>query len=72
MIIFHDETDLPQLLEDQKIHRIILIEYFIANRIIAERVIRGEVLEFDCRELLYHDFPDRMIWDKRIYQWKVR
>jgi hypothetical protein len=72
MIIFHDKADLPQLLEDQKIHRIILIEYFIVNRIIAEQIIYGEILEFDYHELFYHDFPDRMIWDKRIYQWKVR
>jgi hypothetical protein len=72
MIVFRDEADLPQLLEGQKIRRITLTEYFIANRIVAERAARGEVLEFDCRELFYHDFPGRMIWDKRIHQWKVR
>ena len=49
-----------------------LTEYFTANRASAEQVAHGQPLEFDYRELLYQDFPTRMIWDKRARLWKVR
>ena len=70
--MFGDGADLPQLLEGERIRRTTLTEYFTANRHAAERVARGEILEFDCRELLYQDFPTRMTYDKRTRQWKVR
>ena len=63
--MFGDGADLPQLLEGERIRRTTLTEYFTANRHTAERVARGEILEFDCRELLYQDFPTRMTYDKR-------
>ena len=72
MVVFGDEAELPQLLEGQRIRRTTLTEYFTANRDAAEQVARGQPLEFDCRELLYQDFPSRMIWDKRTRLWKVR
>ena len=72
MVVFGDEAELPQLLEVQRIRRTTLTEYFTANRDAAEQVARGQPLEFDCRELLYQDFPSRMTWDKRTRLWKVR
>jgi hypothetical protein len=59
-------------LDSQRIRRTTLTEYFAANCHAAEQAARGEILEFDCWELLYQDFPSRMTYNTRTRQWKIR
>lgn len=59
-------------MDGQRIQRTTLTEYFTANRDAAERTAREEILEFDCRELLYQDFPSRMTYDNTTHRWKIR
>ena len=59
-------------MDGQRIQRTTLTKYFAANHDTAERTARGEVLEFDCRELLYQDFPSRMTYDNTTHRWKIR
>ena len=59
-------------MDGQRIRRTTLTEYFAANRDAGERAARGERLEFDCRELLYQDFPSRMRYNTETHQWTIR
>ena len=49
-----------------------MTEYFAANHDAEHRVQWGEILQFDCRQLLYQDFPTKMVWKSQTHQWTVR
>ena len=85
IVLFEGHEDLFDLQDGNRFSRTKLIEYFVAN-VAAERAAneqaacleRGEQLQqeddevFDCRTLLYPEFPGRMVWDVRARRWKVR
>lgn len=54
-----------EVLENQKLRRTVLTEYFEANKRAQRRGERGQQLEFDCRQLLYYEFPTRMTWNHK-------
>lgn len=56
----------------EKFPRTTLTECFAANRDAAEQAVCGEVLAFDCQELMNQDFPTRMTWDKGPHRWTIR
>lgn len=71
MVVFR-EGEAAEVLENTNIRKTTLTEYFNANRAANNRVANGQPIEFDCRELLYQEFPTRMTWNARRRQWKVR
>jgi hypothetical protein len=71
MVIFHEGQG-AEVLQNDKIRRTTLTEYFAANLAAERRVEQGQPLEFDCRQLLYQEFPTRMTWDIKNRAWKIR
>ena len=71
MVIFREGGE-AGVLQNANIRKTTLTEYFTANANARNRAANGEELEFDCRQLLYQDFPSRMTWDHRNRKWKVR
>src|SRR5205814_10596669 len=71
MVVFR-EGEAAEVLENTNIRKTTLTEYFNANSAANNRVARGQPFEFDCRELLYQEFPTRMTWNARRRQWKDR
>jgi len=85
IVLFEGHEDLFDLQDGNRFSRTKLTEYFVAN-VVAERAANeraarlewGEQLQpedeevFDCRTLLYLEFPGRMVWDVRACGWKVR
>ena len=48
------------------------MEFFTANKQAAEAAANGKQLDFDCRQLLYQEFPTHMTWDRIKCRWKRR
>ena len=57
IITFDNDTDIIALLQNEHARKIILIEFFIVNNKAIKTETNGERLDFDCRELLYQEFP---------------
>ena len=49
-----------------------LMEFFTANKLAAAAAANGEWLDFDCRELLYQEFPTYMVWKQGRRRWNRR
>ena len=60
------------MLGNEKLRRTVLTQYFEANKQAQRREAQGEDLQFDCRQLLYQEFPSRMTWKQKDREWKVR
>src|SRR5205814_5247787 len=72
-ITFDDDTDIITLLQNERILKTItLTEFFTANKLAAAAAADGEWLDFDCRELLYQEFPIHMVWDLKHHRWNRR
>ena len=56
MVVFRD-GEAAEVLENANIRKTTLTEYFNANRAANNRVANDQPIEFDCRELLYQEFP---------------
>jgi len=66
------EGEEAEALENEKVHLTVLTQYFAANEQAQNREDRGELLEFDCRQLLYQEFPSRMTWNAKNREWRIR
>ena len=71
-ILFRDNEPVPIERLNERTKRTMLTEFFACNKAVAEKAARGEPLEFDCRELLYHEFPEKMVWDGHEHRWRRR
>ena len=71
MVIFREGGG-ADVLQNANIRKTTLTEYFTANANARNRAVNGEELEFDCRQLLYQDFPFRKTWNHRNRRWKIR
>ena len=72
IVTFNDDTDIVTLLQNDRLHKTTLTEFFTANRQATEATVNGERLDFDCRELLYQEFPTYMVWKRKQRRWKRR
>ena len=70
MVVFR-EGEAANVLENAHIRQTTLTQYFDANKKVSERAANGQPIEFDCRDLLYQDFPTRMTWNARNHEWKL-
>ena len=68
---FHDNTDITALLQNEHARKTSLTEFFTANQqaAAAAAAANGEPLDFDCRELLYQEFPTHMTWNHGHRRW---
>ena len=71
MVVFR-EGEAANVLENAHIRQTTLTQYFDANKKVSERAANGQPIEFDCRDLLYQDFPTRMTWNAWNHEWKIR
>ena len=71
---FHDNTDITTLLQNEHAHKTSLMEFFTANQQVAAAAAaaNGEPLDFDCRELLYQEFPTHMTLNRGHRRWNRR
>jgi len=59
--IHYDEDDDPEeLLDDEALKKTPLTEWFIANSVLP-----------DAKDVTYHDFPQKFIWEKKARKWKT-
>ena len=49
-----------------------MTEFFTANQQATIAAANGERLDFDCRELLYQEFPTHMTWKRLPRRWNRR
>jgi len=61
IVIFNNDINIVILLQNDCIHKTILIEFFTANKQAIKATINDERMNFDCRQLLYQEFPIYMI-----------
>ena len=66
------DTDIVTLLQNEHLRKTMLTEFFTANKQATEAAANGERLDFDCRELLYQEFPTYMVWKQRPRRWNRR
>ena len=71
-ITFDNDTDIIALLQNEHTRKTTLTEFFTANKQATEAAANGERLDFDCRELLYQEFPTHMTWNPVKRRWKRR
>ena len=71
-VTFDNNTDIITLLQNERSHKTTLTEFFTANKQAAEAAANGERLDFDCRELLYQEFPTYMVWKQGRRRWNRR
>ena len=71
-VTFNDDTDIVTFLQNERILKTTLMEFFTANKLAMARAANGERLDFDCRELLYQEFPIHMVWDLKNRRWNPR
>jgi hypothetical protein len=76
-ITFSNDTDMITFLNNARLQKTTLTEFFIANkqaeREAAMTAAAGRPsLEFDCRDLLYQEFPLQMVWDRNLRRWNRR
>ena len=77
IVVFSNDTDMVTFLNNNRLQKTTLTEFFTANKQ-AEREA-AEVaaackppLEFDCRDLLYQEFPLQMTWKRTLRRWDRR
>ena len=71
-VTFSNDTDMVTFLNNERLQKTTLTEFFTANKQAAAAVTDGSQLEFDSRELLYQEFPLQMTWDRRLHRWNRR
>ena len=71
-VAFNDDTDIVTLLQNDHIRKTTLTEFFTTNKQAAETAANGGRLDFDCRELLYQEFPTYMVWKQGLCHWNRR
>ena len=71
-VMFNDDTDIVTLLQNDHIRKTTLTEFFTANKQAAEAAVNDGRLNFDCRELLYQEFPTYMVWKQKLRRWNRR
>lgn len=75
-VAFNNDTDMVTFLQNERLRKTTLTEFFTANRQTADadaaRAEDDPPSEFDCRELLYQEFPSQMTWDAGNRRWKRR
>ncbi len=69
---FNNDTDIIALLQNEHARKTSLTEFFTANKKATETAANGERLDFDCRQLLYQEFPTHMTWNAVKRRWKRR
>jgi hypothetical protein len=71
-VTFSDDTDMVTFLNNERLQKTTLTEFFTANKR-AERDAPGPpTAENDCRKLLYQEFPTKMTWDHSLRRWNPR
>jgi hypothetical protein len=68
-VTFNDDTDIVTLLQNDRIRKTTLTEFFTANKQATEATINGDQVDFDCRQLLYQEFPTYMVWKQGQRRW---
>ena len=71
-VTFDNDTDIVTLLQNNHVRETALAEFFMINKQAAEAAANGERLDFDCRELLYQEFPTHMTWKQQPRRWNRR
>ena len=71
-VTFNQHTDIGMLLQNERLQKTTLTEFFTKNGEAAAAAANGQQLDFDCRELLYQEFPTHMTWDNKHRRWKLR
>ena len=64
MVVFRDEGA-AEILQNAKIRKTTLTEYFSANKEASNHAANGQQMQFECRGLLYQEFPMLMTWNAR-------
>ena len=59
-VTFDNDTDIDTFLQNEHLHKTMLTEYFMTNKQ-ATADANGDQLDFDCRELLYQEFPTHIV-----------
>ena len=73
-VTFSNDTDMVIFLNNNRLQKTILTEFYTANKQ-AEREAAAAAaagrppLEFDCRDLLYQEFPLQMTWNRTFRRW---
>ena len=60
IITFDNDTNIITLLQNDHVRKTTLTKFFTANKQVTKAAANGERLDFDCRELLYQEFPTHM------------
>ena len=60
-VAFNDDTDIVTLLQNDRIRKTTLTEFFTTNKQAAEAAVNDRQLDFDCHGLLYQEFPTYMV-----------
>ena len=76
-VTFSKDTDVATLLDNNRLQKTTLTEYFTANKhtkaeAAATAATGRPPLEFDCRDLLYQEFPLQMTWHPNLRTWNPR
>jgi hypothetical protein len=76
-VTFGNDTDIVIFLNNDRLQKTILMEFFITNKQAETEAAAAAVdgrppLDFDCRELLYQEFPIHMTWYRKYHRWHRR
>ena len=76
-VAFSNDTDMVTFLDNDRLQKTTLTEFFTANKQAErEEAAAGAAgrppLEFDCRDLLYQEFPLQMTWNRTYRRWNRR
>ena len=76
-VTFSNDTDMVTFLNNDRLQKTTLTEFFTANKqaeteAAAAVADRRPPLDFDCRELLYQEFPIYMTWNHTYRRWNCR
>ena len=58
---FNNDINIIAFLQNEHARKIFLTKFFIINKKATETIANDERLNFDCRQLLYQEFPMHMI-----------
>ena len=72
IVTFDNDTNIITLLQNNRVRKTTLTEFFTTNKQATEAAANVEQLDFDCRELLYQEFPIYMTWKQGPRRWKRR
>ena len=74
-VTFSNDTNMITFLDNDRLQKTTLTEFFTANKQAEEKQQMASSwtsLEFDCRELLYQEFPLQMTWNQTLRRWNRR